>query len=563
MHSFPLYPERSVVDLNGIWDFRFCEKTFLEDVDENSFVPDDIMSVPGAFDTTPAYRCRRGTGLYRREFLLAKDSPRGILKIAGIGLRARFRIDGSEVGFTNLPYSGVEFETGPLKAGRHVITAAIDNNFDPEKMKLFLPYYDFYAFGGFYRSIELHQVFESSIDRVQVRTLCHETGKVSLRFLFTGDTEGKKTVRFRFDTESGFRTAEVVQGETLECTVPDFRLWTLEKPELHTVEVHFENDCIVERFGIRTIRTGKRQILLNGKPVWLKGFNRHESHPEFGPATPEQVMIEDLQNLRDLNCNLIRGCHYSQDQRFLDFCDSFGILVWEESLGWGNSPEQMADPEFCDLQEKQTRLMVRNSINHPSVIIWAFMNEHASFSREGYDLTERLVRSIKEEDRSRIVTFACCHTLRDICCPLLDMVSYNTYPGWIGEHQPGVEPPDEIPPMQEKILKYFRERIAEDTPIMVSEMGCCGIYGQRDIAKTQWSEEFQAEYFGAVIKSVSGVPEEICGLTLWQFTDAMSFHRMGADIRCKPLGLNLAGVFDKFRRRKLAADTVKELYGNL
>ena len=181
------------------------------------------------------------------------------------------------------------------------------------------------------------------------------------------------------------------------------QLWSPENPHLHTLEVQFGTDRMIERFGIRTVRTGKRCVLLNGKPIYLKGFNRHESHPEFGPATPEQVMIEDLQNLRDLHCNMVRGCHYSQDQRFLDLCDEFGMLVWEESLGWGNSAAQMADPEFRALQEQQTRLMVRNSINHPSGIIWAFLNEQDSSTPEGYAITEQLVRSIKEEDSSRIV----------------------------------------------------------------------------------------------------------------------------------------------------------------
>ena len=81
MRTYPLYPERSITDLNGIWQFRFLEKTFLEDADEESFTPNDVMCVPGAFDATPAYRCKRGTGLYRREFRLWKDSPRGILKV--------------------------------------------------------------------------------------------------------------------------------------------------------------------------------------------------------------------------------------------------------------------------------------------------------------------------------------------------------------------------------------------------------------------------------------------------------------------------------------------------
>ena len=168
MKTYPLYPERNVTDLNGVWQFRFFEKTWLEDVNENSFEPNDIMCVPGTFDTTPAYRCKRGTALYRREFMLMKDSLRGILKIGATGLRARFTLDGKEIGFTNMPYTDMEFETGALKAGRHVLAAAVDNNFDKlsstfgmgDRMKIFLPYYDFYGFGGFYRGVSLHQVFE-------------------------------------------------------------------------------------------------------------------------------------------------------------------------------------------------------------------------------------------------------------------------------------------------------------------------------------------------------------------------------------------------------------------
>lgn len=571
MKTYPLYPERNVTDLNGVWQFRFFEKTWLEDVNENSFVPNDIMCVPGTFDTTPAYRCKRGTALYRREFMLMKDSPRGILKIGATGLRARFTLDGKEIGFTNMPYTDMEFETGALKAGRHVLAAAVDNNFDKlsstfgmgDRMKIFLPYYDFYGFGGFYRGVSLHQVFESTIDRVQVHTLCIKTGKVALRFLFSGKTEGKHAVRFRFNTEEAFRTAEVAHGETLECTVPEFRLWTPEAPNLHTLEVHTENDCVVERFGIRTVSTGGKQILLNGKPVYLKGFNRHESHPEFGAATPDALMLEDLQNLRDLNCNFVRGCHYAQDQRFLDLCDEFGMLVWDESLGWGNSAEQMADPEFQEIVERETRLMVRDSINHPCVIIWAYLNENNSQTEPGFRMGERVVKAVKEEDPTRLVTFACNHTFDDITSKLMDIISYNIYPGWIGSHPVGVEPPDEIPPFQEKTIEYFRKNVSADKPMIVSEMGCCGIYGQHDIAATQWTEEFQAEYLDAVIRSVAGARNEVCGITIWQFTDAMSFHRMGADIRSKPLGLNLAGVFDKYRRRKLAADVVKKLYRNL
>ncbi len=568
MVAYPRYPGRTVVDLNGFWQFRFCENEFLENVDENSFTPNDVMCVPGTFDTSPTYRYKRGTALYRREFLLSKDSPRGLLKVGAIGLQARFCIDGKKVGFTNLPYSGVEFETGPLKAGRHVITAAIDNNLDPldttfgagDRMKIFLQYYDFYAFGGFYRGISLHQLEETALDRVQVHTLSINDGKVSLRFLFSGNTENKQNLKFRFDTEDEFHEIEAAHGDIIECNVPDFRLWTLEKPELHTLEVHCGKDSIVERFGIRTIEAGKKEILLNGKSVYLKGFNRHESHPEFGAATPEAVMLEDLQNLRDLNCNFVRGAHYSQDPRFLDLCDEMGMLVWEESLGWGNRNYHMGDEEFQSLTEAGTRLMVKNSINHPSVIIWGFMNEMSAGKPEAYQLSERLIKAIREEDNSRLVTFACANVIDEICTPLMDIIAYNIYPGWLSvDHL--ADPMDEVPPAQKKTIEFFRSHNPSDKPMIVSEMGCCAIYGQRGFGAAQWTEEFQAEYLEKVIRTVASAKDELCGITIWQFNDAMSFHRKGDNIRGKPLGFNLAGVFDIFRRRKLSADTVKKLYG--
>ena len=81
----------------------------------------------------------------------------------------------------------------------------------------------------------------------------------------------------------------------------------------------------------------------------------------------------------------------------------------------------MADPEFIALQEKQTRLMVRNSVNHPSVIIWAFLNEFESGTQEGQTLCRKLVAAIRKEDDSRLVTFACSHVWNDICTALTDI----------------------------------------------------------------------------------------------------------------------------------------------
>ena len=247
-----------------------------------------------------------------------------------------------------MPWSYLEFETGPLSAGLHTITAAVDNNFHSEKMKLFNPDYDFYAFGGFWHGIELKLQYEKcELDRMLIRTLDYRTGKIGVEFLFKGGAPEYFTADIAFGYGK-FEQVEVRNCKS-EFTVPDFKLWSPESPALHFITARVNGTAVTERFGIRTIETAKKKILLNGKEIYLKGFNRHESHAESGAATPETVMIEDLQNMRTLHCNFVRGAHYPQSRRFLDLCDEFGIMVWEEGIGWGIQESQLADPEFIEL----------------------------------------------------------------------------------------------------------------------------------------------------------------------------------------------------------------------
>lgn len=546
------------ISLNGSWQFHFEPACLLEDVECADFTATDIMCVPGAFDTMPDYFAKRGTALYRRTFVLEKDVENAFIIVDGMGLRCKFRVDGREVGSSCMPWSYLEFETGPLKAGMHTVTAAVDNNLHPEKMKLFNPDFDFYAFGGFWHGIELKlQNEKCELDRMLIRTLDYRCGKIEVEFLFKGGNPDNFTADIAFDNGE-YKKVEVKNSKA-EFTVPDFKLWSPESPALHFITAKVDNAAVTERFGIRCIETAKKKILLNGKEIYLKGFNRHESHAESGAATPETVMIEDLQNMRSLHCNFVRGAHYPQSRRFLELCDEFGIMVWEEGIGWGISAKQMSDPEFIELQKRQVALMVRNSFNHPSVIIWAFLNEHASESAEGKSLTSELIKVIKAENSGRLVTFACSRNFSDISNDETDIIAFNTYPYWIDHAAPDDNMERQILENQEKVLAYYRSVYGEDKPVMVAEMGCCGVYGHHDRGAAQWTEEFQAEYFENVIKSVFSC-DDICGLTLWQLTDCKSFSRSGCILRVKPFAQNLAGMYDGYRRPKLVAETVKKLF---
>ncbi len=548
------------VDLNGMWRFSFHTNAKLEDLDPVSEQPIDWMTVPGCFDAMPDHYCRRGTAVYSRTFCLEKNWKNGWLRIDGMGLRGSFFLDGRQLGTRALPYSVFELETGPVTAGIHQITALIDNNFDAEKMKLFLPYYDFYAFGGFYHGVSLRLSNEDNpLDRIQVRTSDYKTGKLNLKFIFRHDSPEKTAAALAINSEPA-QTFEIRNG-LLDLERPDLPLWSPDSPAVHTLTATIGGDTVTETFGIREIRTEGKKILLNGEPVFLKGFNRHESWPVSGAATTLQQMLTDLQHLKSLHANFIRGAHYPQSQTFLDLCDRMGFLVWEESLGWGNKEAQMQDTEFIEQQIEQTRLMVRNSFNHPSVIIFGFLNENFSGTDAGVDLCRKLAETIREEQSGRLVTFACSHNFKDRALEYMDVATFNTYPGWIDTDSP-LDPLEKIEPNQEAILKRFREVYGENIPILVSEIGCCALYGQHDEAGAQWSEEFQAGYLAKVIDTVTASPE-IAGLTIWQMNDAKSSFRTGTVIRSKPLAQNLGGIYDQYRRPKLAAAAVAEKFAKI
>lgn len=542
------------IDLNGIWGFSFRENARWDD----EAAPDhsDLMCVPGTFDTMPAWNSLRGTGYYRREFDLAHDCTGAFLRIDGMGLRGRFELDGREIGRSELAYSAVSFAAGPLAAGRHVLTAALDNTLAEEPDRLFQPYYDFYGFGGFYGDVTLKLMTGAfGLDRVRVRTLDFRTGRVRLIFDFVGNAPGGEyTARIAFD--GGAEQAFTAHGNAVACEVPEFKLWSPEAPNLHRVTVRIGDECATAEFGIREIATEGKRLLLNGQDLYLLGVNRHETSGMTGGASPEFLMIADIQNLKRLGGNFIRGSHYPQRERFLKLCDRMGVLVWDETLGWNNTPEQMSNEKFVRLNVEQLQLMIKSSYNHPSVIIYGFLNECSSDTAEGEALVKLLCETAHAEDSGRLVTFACNRRFTDRAHRYTDLIAFNTYPGWIAEHF-DQEPTAEMPANQKRIIDTMREKFGHDKPMIVSEMGTCGIYGQHDEANAQWTEEFQAEYLRAVMKTVFSEPE-LRGLTIWQMNDARSFLRKGQNIRTKPLAQNLAGLFDIYRRPKLAFAAVRE-----
>ncbi len=545
--------------LNGTWDFAFAEGKELASATAQ-FTATDKMVVPGCFDLMPKWYIRRGVAHYSREILLEKAVKNAYLVVEGMGLQAKFFIDGRELKTVKLPYSTFEVEMGPLAAGRHTIVCALDNNLYNTPDLLYKSFYDFYLSGGFYHGISLKLQYQATeLDRVVVRTRDYKTGLVELALEAKGEMPQAVTAQVAFDAAAP-TTVKFEKGRA-RLTVPAFKLWSPEEPNLHTVTVNSPYGTSTTRFGVREFATKGKEFILNGKPVWLKGVNRHETHPDDGYATSRTQMYRDVLLMKSIGCNFVRGAHYSQCDEFLTLCDEMGLLVWEESLGWGNKAD-LADKGFIEAQVEQTRLMVRNSINHPSVVISSFLNECLPDTESARSLVNLLADTIRAEDSGHLISYAALNPMTNICDEKLDFHSFNMYPAWHVNMGQAITPTSLKNVLREQFglgIKALRARYGEGKPIVVAETGCYSLYGNRDPMGAQWSEEFQAEYLDHFLKFATE-EADMSGFAVWQFCDARTYFRGTGDIRTKPMAYNMAGLFDRYRKPKLASETVKKYF---
>jgi beta-glucuronidase len=333
--------------------------------------------------------------------------------------------------------------------------------------------------------------------------------------------------------------------------VPAPRPWSVAVPNLHYLQVRVGDDDLCVRFGLRQVRVEGDAILLNDWPVKLLGYCRHEAHPQFGPALPEAQMLADLELMRDMGCNFVRGAHYPQDQRFLDLCDEVGMLVWEENTGWQQDVRHFGDANYMRQQLKGADEMVRASVNHPSVIMWGIFNESHSELEEARPAYEQVLGRIRELDPTRPVTFASNRRGKDVCLDLADIVSFNFYPGWYSGDL------EDVVPSIRRELQTARKRGGEK-PFIVSEIGAGAMYGWRDQNATRWSEQYQTELLRLAASEVVR-NKRIAGVALWQFCDCRTSELVTRALG-RPRTFNNKGTVDEYRRPKQAYEVVKKVF---
>jgi beta-glucuronidase len=518
---------------------------------------------PGVWEAEPGWERFRGVMRYERDVEL----PAGWVRLcfAGVSHTAKVSLDGKPLGTHADAFTPWAVETPIAEAGMHRLSLQIDNTFG-DHAALHLEN-DYESYGGITRPAEWQQVEPVYLLRTkliprQENNAWHIEGEVVLRNL--GDDDGPRKVSVvAFGqtvvlAESVSVEAQSEQTLTFYLTAPpDAGTWSPESPTLHPLRFVLQDEAgqttdeRIERVGLRTVRLDGYRLLLNDQPIHLRGFNRHEDHPQFGCALPVQVMAHDLSLMRDCGANAVRTSHYPNDQRFLDLCDELGVLVWEESHARNVSFDH---PKYREQIDTSTTEMLHTHVNHPSIVIWGYLNECDSNTEAGVAEHARVAKLLRSMDDSRLITHASNRSERDRSFGPDDIVSWNRYDNWYGDRGAAA--------MFEEQLKWLNscpEAGGVGKPVIVSEFGAGAIYGHRSATRDRWTEQYQADALGETLDAYLDHPS-IIGTFIWQFCDIRISPNLdkGARWQVRPRTLNNKGIVDEYRRPKLAYAVVRQ-----
>ncbi len=516
------------------------------------------VAVPSCWETYPGFAGYRGEALYETSFR-GKGNLRVVCK--GVSHTADVLVDGTQIAHhynAYTPFSGIYRNA---QDGEHRLQVRVTNAFS-EDSALHIPN-DYMSYGGITRPVAVEEVPDTYLEWVHatpvregegwllriealVRNIGDETHTVSLKTHIAGQCLALPS-RSIPPAGEGIFTGEMRMKHVADYSPESPTLYLL-NTLLYLDEEEKPADDLIERVGFRTIAVSGSDILLNGRPLRIKGFCRHEDHPHFGCALPFQALDQDINIMRDLGANAVRTSHYPNDELFLDLCDEKGLLVWEENHARGLDEKRMRNPNFRRQCEDCIREMVTEHYNHPAIIIWGILNECASDTDYGRACYAEQFAQIKSMDSSRPTSFASFQFFKDISLGLPDIVSYNIYPEWYHE-TPAAEYLDSLYDWVQKNTE------GAGKPFLISEIGAGGIYGTRSETCCKWSEERQAEILEHQVQAV--LQKEGCsGIFIWQYCDVRVSDEWFA---VRPRTMNNKGMVDEYRRRKLSYKVVKAL----
>ena len=431
--GFPVCPESSekkIISLNGIWKFRF--QTDSENIDKDYKKPGydaenwDDLKVPSEWQIqgygTPIYTninyphaistaripsiddSKNPCGLYIKDFDLPETQDNVFINFGGINSCGEVYVNGVFVGYSQDTFDETEYDiTSYVHPGKNRLAVTVHQFCDGS----YLEDQDMWRLSGIFRDVNLvfkpkvfvrdffmrsvmqdnYTAAEFRLDaEIETRGKAFDGGELRVEIF---DAEGKV-----FAAATEYLSATADKSEIKACfsvPVKGMQLWSHENPYLYNVKVTLcENGKSVDvrehKFGFREIKIEKYNeetkrgpfILFNGVPLKICGVNRHDFHPDYGHAVPEEIIRSDLELLKKSNITNVRTSHYPNSRRFYELCDEIGILVMSENnlethglahIVPGSNPLWSA--QCCYRMSN----MVNSFKNHACILFWSLGNE--------------------------------------------------------------------------------------------------------------------------------------------------------------------------------------------
>lgn len=578
---------RNVLNISGVWNFLADQQTVGISEKWYEQLPDGSpIAVPGSWnDQKEGLHHYLGHVWYERDTFIPATwkSERVFLRVGSANYLAKVWVNGQEVGVHeggHLPFA-FDISSYVRFGQQNRITIEVENELRADRVPLGnvrasmrnypATNYDFFPFGGLHRDVILYTVpRKSSLLDVTITTQLD--GTITLKVEKTGTAKGGCVSLIGHDGKTASRSFSFSGNTaTVKVQIPDVQLWSPEHPYLYETTVELKDggktvDAYRCQTGVRTIAVEGSQLLLNGKPIHLRGFGKHEGFPIFGRAFAQPVAVKDFELMRWTGANSFRTSHYPYDESVYDMADRLGFLIIDEipSVGLFFYDEQKNIDRRRVVCDQYLEEMITRDKNHPSVIIWSVANEpsYQGMGGANYDGKEQkgddrenqqaiqflggLVQQAKAMDPTRLASFVGVSGGPASWLGVCDIICINRYYGWYtnpGDMKGAI-----------KILDGELERIwgLYHKPIIMTEFGADAIAGEHSEYAVMFSEEFQCNFITDYL-NLANTKDYVAGMHIWNFADFTTGQAM-----FRVAAKNFKGVFTQDRKPKMAAHMLHE-----
>jgi beta-glucuronidase len=526
------YDYRYLPSANGY--FKDAKPTTKSDLIEYDFDTSESLSVPGDWNTQKErLLLYEGTIWYKKSFDYQKTpDTRLFVYFGAANYLADVYLNGQKLGRHEGGFTPFNFEITNLVRDRaNSLIVKVDNQRHRDGVPTLNT--DWWNYGGLTREVKLIETPATFVQDYFIQLQQGSREQIRGWVKLTGD-KLKQKVTIQIPEVRVSRSFETdVNGIAQISLTADLTLWSPDNPKLYEVVVETETDRVPDLIGFRSIQTKGSEILLNGRPLFLRGVSIHEEAPfRGGRAYSKEDALTLLGWAKELGCNFVRLAHYPHNESMVRLADKLGLMVWSEipvywTILWEN-------PATFENAQTQLDEMIARDKNRAAVIIWSMANE-TPIGEARLSFLKKLVNRARALDSTRLISAALERHYLDertemIDDPLgeyLDVLGCNEYVGWY----------DGLPEKTDRLewkTKYQK-------PLIMSEFGGDALYGKHGDPLTRWTEEYQEDLYQRTVKMLKRI-SFLRGTSPWILMDFRSPRRP------------LPGIQDFHNRKGLISD---------